>query len=367
MKIIAIGTATPKHVATMEDRFQISQKMYRGTDKERRVLPKLYEKSRVQQRHSCILDSSSGDLMKRQNLYESVEEQPDYKGPDTLKRMQAYQEHATVLAVQACQQALAQANLAADRITDLVTVSCSGFHAPGFDLDLIEQLPLNRFTSRTHVGFMGCHGGLNGLRAATAYTKANPAAAVLLCATELCTLHYQYEGGADQIVANALFADGAMALVGFPNSSIHSTETGWRVAASTSYVIPDSAEMMTWSIGNHGFEMTLSSALPQLIHDQIRPWLSQWLATHDLSIEEIRGWAVHPGGPRILAAFHEAVDLPADALRHSYNVLQNYGNMSSATVFFILQQMMQEENHLPCVALGFGPGITVEAALLKRN
>ncbi|TWT60480.1 Alpha-pyrone synthesis polyketide synthase-like Pks18 [Rubinisphaera italica] len=364
MKIIAIGTATPKHVATMEDRFQISQKMYRGSEKERRVLPKLYEKSRVQQRHSCILGSSSGDLMERQSLYESVEEQPDYLGPDTLKRMQAYQEHATPLAVNACQQAFEMANLNPNRITDLVTVSCSGFHAPGFDLDLIEQLPLKRSTSRTHVGFMGCHGGLNGLRTAAAYTNSNPDSAVLLCATELCTLHYQYEGGADQIVANALFADGAMAVIGLPDSSNHAPQTGWRVAASTSYVIPDSVEMMSWSIGNQGFEMTLSSALPQLIYDHIKPWLSQWLATHDLSIEEIRGWAVHPGGPRILAAFQEAVELPADALRHSYDILQNYGNMSSATVFFILQQMMQDENHLPCLVLGFGPGITVEAALL---
>ncbi len=367
MKIISIGTATPKYVVTLEDRFQIAQNMYRGTDKERQVLTKLYEKSRVQQRHSCILGSSNGDLMARQSLYESVEKQSDYPGPDTAKRMQAYREHATSLAVQACQQALEKANLDSDRMTDLVTVSCSGFHAPGFDLDLLEQLPLRRSTSRTHVGFMGCHGGLNGLRTAAAYTKSNPAAAVLLCATELCTLHYQYEGGADQIVANALFADGAMALIGFPDSSNHSPQTGWRVAASASYVIPDSAEMMSWSIGNQGFEMTLSSALPQLIYDQVKPWLSQWLATLDLTIEKIRGWAVHPGGPKILASFQEAVQLPADALRHSYDILQNYGNMSSATVFFILQQMMQEENHLPCVVLGFGPGITIEAALLLSS
>ena len=128
--------------------------------------------------------------------------------------MRKYEEEAGALAVAAARKALGDARVAPDRVTHLVTVSCSGFYAPGFDIALIKQLGLSADVARTHVGFMGCHGSLNGLRVAQAFVAADPAACVLLCAVEMCSLHHQYGWNSEQIVANALFADGAGAVVG---------------------------------------------------------------------------------------------------------------------------------------------------------
>jgi prepilin-type processing-associated H-X9-DG protein len=187
---------------------------------------------------------------------------------------------------------------------------------------------------------------------------------VLLCATELCSLHHSYGWDAEKIVANALFADGSAAAV------LRATRHGSgralrRVVASGSTIVPDSTDAMSWSIGNHGFEMTLSASVPGLISRSIRGWLEEWLSEHGQKPGDIQSWAVHPGGPRILAAFGEAMDLPRVALSNSYETLSEYGNMSSATILFTLQSLFVENKRGPTVAIAFGPGLTIEAALIE--
>jgi alpha-pyrone synthase len=240
-----------------------------------------------------------------------------------------------------------------------VTVSCTGFSAPGWDIDLIRRLELNPTVQRTHVGFMGCHGALNGLRVARAFADADAAARVLVCAAEACTLHFHYVGTPKQMIANALFADGAAALVGrcVPDAP-------WSVVASGSCLLPDSADAMTWNIGDHGFAMTLAARVPELIRQHLRPWLESWLATHQLNIGSIGSWAVHPGGPRILDAVEASLGLPPSATAVSREVLAACGNMSSPTVLFVLERLRQQQAALPCVMLGFGPGLMAEAALV---
>jgi len=226
------------------------------------------------------------------------------------------------------------------------------------DAHLIESLGLDRGVARTHVGFMGCHGALNGLRAASAYAKADPTARVLLCAVELCSLHFAYGWDEEMLVANTLFADGAASLV------LGGEAAGWKVAASGSYFMPDSRDAMTWAIGDHGFRMTLSARVPELIEANLHGWLTSWLSEHGVVLADVGSWAVHPGGPRILDAVEASLDLPADALAISRETLREHGNMSSPTVLFILERMMREAAARPCVALAFGPGLVVEAALL---
>src|SRR5262249_53566458 len=160
----------------------------------------------------------------------------------------------------------------------------------------------------THVGFMGCHGALNGLRVARAFAAEEPAARLLLCAVELCTLHYHYAWDPQKVIANAIFADGAAALVGVPGAAAPRDE--WLVAASGSCLVPGSAGAMTWTIGDHGFEMSLSRQVPGLIARHVRPWLEGWLAGRGLSLGTVGSWAVHPGGPRILQAAEEGLGLP---------------------------------------------------------
>lgn len=281
----------------------------------------------------------------------------DGVGPTTEQRMAIYASEAGPLALRASAEAMTESRFAADSITHLVTVSCTGFAAPGIDFALMTGLGLRPTVARTHVGFMGCHGALNGLRVANAFATADPGARVLVCAAELCSLHYYYGSAADKLIANAIFADGAAAVVGCAAAG------GWTLAASGSCLIPDSAADMAWTVGDRGFEMTLSRRVPGKIAAHLRPWLETWLADHGLTLAGVGSWAVHPGGPKIVSAVEEALALTPEALAPSRTVFRDYGNMSSPTVLFILKRLRDSNAPRPCVALGFGPGLVAEAAL----
>jgi predicted naringenin-chalcone synthase len=245
-------------------------------------------------------------------------------------------------------------------VTHLITVSCSGFRAPGFDLGLVEELGLPRSVIRTHVGFMGCHGAFNALRLADAFLAADPAATVLICCLEICSIHQQYTPEADQIVANALFSDGAAAVVCRLTGD---KADAWRLEGQASYIVPNTVGFMGWRIGDHGFQMSLSPQVPEVVERELRPHLARWLAERGLEVNEIGAWAIHPGGPRILLACSQSLGLPREALDASREVLATYGNMSSPTILFILDRLRRERPAGPCVALAFGPGLTIEAAI----
>jgi predicted naringenin-chalcone synthase len=285
----------------------------------------------------------------------------DPEGPTTRRRLREYVRAAPELAEAAARGALQDAGIHSRRITHLVTVSCTGFQAPGFDIALIKRLPLADTVARTHVGFMGCHGALNGLRVCQAFANADERAHVLLVALETCSLHYSYERNVYRLVTNALFADGAAALVG--TGAPVAGEGSWRLRASGSCLFPDSEKAMTWAVGDHGFDMTLSKEVPDLLGRHLRPWLTRWLAGQDLDFDQIGSWAVHPGGPKILEGVEGGLGLTAAATAVSREILAECGNMSSPTILFVLQRMCQRGMPRPCLALGFGPGLVAEAAL----
>jgi predicted naringenin-chalcone synthase len=277
--------------------------------------------------------------------------------------MALYAEHAQPLAATAAVNALSDAGMAASEITHLVTVSCTGFDAPGVDIHLFDQLGLPPTTQRLHIGFMGCHGAINGLRAARGLAAADPEARILLCAVELCSLHFKIQWDPELMLGNALFADGAAALV--LAASRPGDGAKYRLRDTGSCLLEDSRESITWQIGDAGFDMSLSSRVPALISEQLRPWLSAWLEAQGQTMETVASWAVHPGGPRILEAVEKALGLKADSLSVSRQVLNEHGNMSSPTVLFILDRFRQQNAPGPCVMLGFGPGLMAEVALLE--
>jgi predicted naringenin-chalcone synthase len=207
---------------------------------------------------------------------------------------------------------------------------------------------------------MGCHGAINGLRAAMGLAATDPNACVLMCAVECCSLHYRFVWDDEGIVGNALFADGAAALVGTNDAT---NGSGWTLRRTGSCVLPDSHGAMSWSVGDHGFEMRLSHEVPELIGRALRPWLSSWLEQTGLTIGEIGSFAIHPGGPRIVDAVQAALDLPREKTTVSRQVLDQYGNMSSPTVLFIVERMRQSNARLPCLVLAFGPGLVAEVAM----
>jgi predicted naringenin-chalcone synthase len=348
--ILGLGTALPETCVTQERAAELTS-LYSEHDADlSRRLAVLYRRTGIAKRHIVLLD--------RADLPTAAE---GARGPSTHWRMRRYEEQVRPLARQAARRAIAEAGVAPREISHLVTVSCTGFAAPGFDVALIEDLELARTVERTHVGFMGCHGALNGLRVARALTGSDPSACVLLCAAELCSLHFQYGGESEHAVANALFADGAAALVG--SAQRGDSPRTWRVAANGSWLVPGTADVMTWQIGDHGFEMGLSPRLAQLIAVHLRPWFDGWLRRQGFDPSRIASWAIHPGGPRVLDAVEEALGLDRSATACSRAVLATCGNVSSPTVLLIMERLWQLPDALPCVALAFGPGLTFEAAL----
>jgi predicted naringenin-chalcone synthase len=356
MSIAGIGTAVPHHGIAQADAAEIAMQYSCETPAQERLFKSMYRRAGVDTRHSVVLETSDGSLSARQSFYTRA-------NPTTRDRMRQYEDHAGALAVSAAHQALCEADVPPARVTHVITVSCSGFYAPGFDIALIKQLGLAARVARTHVGFMGCHGLLNGLRVARAFLAADPGACVLLCAVEMCSLHHQYGWDSDQIVANALFADGAAALVGL--SEGRSMDSVYRVIASGSTLLDDCEDAMTWRIADHGFQMTLSPRVPDLITRTIRPYLDGWLGEQGMRFADVGSWAVHPGGPRILSAFEEATGIDRAMIKTSHGVLAEYGNMSSPTVLFILDRLRRIGAPRPCVALAFGPGLAVESVLLE--
>jgi predicted naringenin-chalcone synthase len=355
VSIVGLSCATPLHAIAQQDAARQAAEI--TGDSRSNAIAKLYQQTGVQTRHSVLLRSSTNGEPAEQHFYRVASGESPY-GPTTGERMRRYEADATELMLTAARRALENAGTDANEIRQLVTVSCSGFAAPGVDVQLIEQLPLSPSVGRTHVGFMGCHGAMNGLRVAKALAESGDRGPVLLCCVELCSLHHQYQADAQQVVANALFADGAAAMVLQPELS-----SSWQVIGQRSVVLPASQDAMSWRIGDHGFEMTLSPRVPELIQSHTKAWVTDWLASQGLRLDEVRSWAIHPGGPRILAACADALELSDDALRPSREILAEFGNMSSPTLLFVLQRLRNAGAALPCVALAFGPGLTIEAAL----
>lgn len=363
MDILSIATAVPRAHVKQTDaaEFACQRLSTDATERQQNVVRELYRRSGVASRGTVILDETDSHDPKDQLFYQPSNS-PNDRGPTTSQRMEMYERSVNGLALRAAAEATRKSGVSTDKIGHLVTVSCTGFGSPGFDFAIINELGLSAETSRTHVGFMGCHGLLNALRVARGYVAQNPNKFVLVCAAELCTLHHQYGFEPEQIVANSLFADGAAALVvGDAGES-----TGrWRFVDSRSRIVAQTEQAMTWRIGDAGFEMTLSAAVPQTITQYLRPTLEAWLSDSGLTLSDISSVAIHPGGPRILRACAEAAGFTADQMAASESVLREHGNMSSPTVAFILERLIQHDSQPPCVMLGFGPGLTIEYALLK--
>ena len=355
LTIRGMGTAVPEQQVNQSDSMALAELVSADSPERAALVRRIQRRTQVQNRGSVLLgDDASEPIRQRLPFYGA-------KSPTTAARMNEFDHHASALAINACRLALEEAELAADVITHLVTVCCTGFKAPGVDLALIDQLELDPGVQRTHVGFMGCHGALNGLRVARAFAEADANAVVLLCSVELCSLHLHYGWDPEKVVANALFADGAAALVA--SQALAQSKQSLTLKASGSTVIPNTSSLMHWQVGDHGFAMGLSPQVPEAIAGALQPWLSSWLRGHGSDLTEIRSWALHPGGPRILQACADALALKHEHLAESRSVLQAHGNMSSATVLFILERMRHKACSGPCLALAFGPGLCAEVAL----
>lgn len=296
--------------------------------------------------------------------------------PGTKARNEIYVREAWKLYIEAARGALeADPDITAADITHVITVSCTGFHAPGPDYEIVRALGLDGNVHRYHLGFMGCYASMPALRAASQFCAADPNAVVLVVSVELCTLHLRSSEDPDMIVATSLFADGAAA--GLVTARTFESEApGLALDGFHTSLIPEGKEAMAWTIGDEGFEMILSTAVPQLIGEHIFDALRPLYAGEDAlatafdsgSIgEQIEHWAIHPGGRSILDRVEDRLSLSEKQLLPAREVLRQYGNMSSATVLFVLQHILDGEDAHDgdrVAAMAFGPGLTAESALM---
>lgn len=356
LAIAGMGTALPTHRMTQQQALQLHADIVCENEKQRRLTRMLFRKAAVSERFT---------VLPHQMAYEwhapSIDPTRN-RGPSTGERMQMYARHAPDLAFEASHRALEDAGIQPEEITHLVLVSCTGFDAPGVDIALIKRLGLDPTTQRICVGFMGCHGAINGLRTASGLIAEHASAKVLICAVECCSLHYRFSWDDEGIIGNALFADGAAALIGVAG---HSAEPCIELLATGSCLIDDSEEAMSWRIGDYGFEMQLASDIAEHISGSLRAWLDRWLDEQGLSLEALGQILVHPGGPRILEAVQESLDMSKPSIQASYDLLRSHGNMSSPTILFLLQRAIEQRVSGTILLLAFGPGLVAEAALLS--
>jgi predicted naringenin-chalcone synthase len=365
LAILGIGTATPERRIAQRDAAHLAAGFADGEPGHDRVVAAIYRQTRIRSRGSVLLDDPGSATYAQTFFPPASSAEPD--GPSTKVRMDRYAAEAGPLALAAAARALAEAGIDASEVTHLVTCSCTGFANPGVDLELIGRLGMPASVARTHVGFMGCHGAFNALRVAEAFVAARPESVPLVVCVELCSLHFQYGPRSDVIVANSIFADGAAAVVGgHPSRRGTTAAPVWQLERQWSSVLPESRDEMGWTIGDHGFEMNLSAAVPATVARHLPATVAAGLAAAGLLPTDIGSWAVHPGGPRVLAAVEEALALPPAALAISREVLAEHGNMSSATILFILERLVRGDAAGTCVAMAFGPGLTAELALLTR-
>ncbi len=380
-RLLGIGTAAPPGRITQEAAAEFAAARCCTDPQQQQWLHRRYQHSGVHSRGSVLLEpNGNGHALDGEELiacasaagmdgfYPPPRNGSD-RGPGTQRRLRRFEHEAPGLATIAAKHALTECKVDPGTITHLICVSCTGLMSPGLDAALINRLGLPSTISRTSLGFMGCHGGINALGSAAAIIGARPTARVLICCIELCTLHFAYGFDRQRIVANALFADGAAAMIltgNPPGDAQPGNAPPWMLRDTASTLLPDSATAMTWRIGDHGFEMGLAPMVPKLIEQYLEPWVRRFLATHGLAIGDVTGWNIHPGGPKVLHATASALGLSEEAIAPSRRILAEHGNMSSATMGYIQQHLSTHVPRGPCLALGFGPGLVFEAALLER-
>lgn len=357
--ITGIGTAVPRNKVPQASAAAFMVNSLGNDRVTARKINILYQATRIDERYSVLddFDSAEGTGFFRKN--------GENNGfPGTGERMERYRQEACPLGVAAVKD-LTQGKALGD-ITHLITVSCTGMYAPGLDIDLLKSLNLKGSVKRTCINFMGCYAAFNALKAADAIVRADAESKVLIVAVELCTLHFQRDTDKDQLLANSLFADGAAAVLVEGKAS-----EGWNMSleAFQCQLIPEGEGDMAWAIIDHGFKMRLSTYVPELLAGAADEALDELFSKMPISQEAITHYALHPGGRRVLESLERALSIPKSDNEAAYHVLNKYGNMSSATVLFVLKEKMKalqpEDDQTYVLSMAFGPGLTLEAGVLQ--
>ena len=353
-KIISIGLALPPHKHKQDDILKFMQLVYAMNNADNRKLKYLYHHSGIDYRYSVIPDYSRD--VNAWEFYSQTENLEPF--PSLEQRISMFNKTAGPLSVTAIQECI-HGLINGDEITHLITVSCTGMSAPGLDLQVMELMDLPQNIYRTSINFMGCYAAIHGLKIADAICRSEKNAKVMIVCTELCTLHFQKEPTVDSIASSLLFGDGAAAVLVTNNEY---NKKGLRLDQFYSEVISKGKKDMAWELSSSGFLMTLSGFVPELLEEDFNPLVTKALEKANVDRKEIAQWCVHPGGRRILDAIHRSLSFTNGDLKYSYETLKEVGNLSSATILFVLKKIMNSglTSGQRVFGAAFGPGLTME-------
>lgn len=362
--ITSIGTATPPHLlrqATVTE-FMI-RAMELGED-DTRKMQVLFRASGIETRYSVLEDYGKTEGF---HFFENSPGMEPF--PSTKRRLELYRRHALSISVEAVLKCLSTfTDFRKDSITHLFVVSCTGMYAPGLDIDLVKALGLSSSVERTSINFMGCYAAFNALKLAAVACASRPDAKALIVCTELCSIHFQKENTDDNMLANALFADGSAAVLVEPTPR---NGLGLELESFHCELATEGEHDMTWTVGDLGFEMRLSSYVPEVVRTGVKNLTRSLLDKIQQNFSDIAYFAIHPGGKKILEAIESELGLTKEQNKYSYEVLKKYGNMSSPTVLFVLHEVCKNlktnDNGKRILSFAFGPGLTLESMVLKIN
>jgi alpha-pyrone synthase len=340
----ALGTATPAH--EVHGLFTAYAPRLIQTRRELRLFDRMVQRCGIERRYSVLAPGRYGALDDA-GLYRTG------AFADTAARMRIYEERAADVAFAAALDLDGRLI----EVTHLVLASCTGFAAPGVDLALAERLALGPGVERTMVGFMGCHAAINALRLARHIVRSEPDAQVLVICLELCTLHLQETSDLEQVLSFLIFADGCAA------GLVSREPRGFELKGSATAIAREAAKQITWRIGSSGFDMTLSGTVPATIRTVLPDHIRS--ALRGEPPDQIVHWAVHPGGRSVLDAVEQALNLGPEALAASRDILRRFGNMSSATILFVLKAILDSGVAGSGCAMAFGPGLAIESLMFE--
>jgi predicted naringenin-chalcone synthase len=360
--ITAIGTAVPRFRFEQStiSRF-METTMGKGDAVIRRKIKAVFRASGIHYRHSVLEDYG------RVSDFSFFPNDPAERFPGTAARMKLFKDHALPLSDAAITDMLSSSpGPDLQDVTHLIIVSCTGMYAPGLDIDLVKTLKLKKNVQRICIQFMGCYAAFNALKVADAICRSQSSGKVLIVCTELCSIHFQQPPSDDNILANALFADGSACML---VESHQSKGMNFGIHSFHNDLALHGEKDMAWNIADEGFQMKLSSYVPNLIKGEVSTLINSLLSTINISLKEIAFYALHPGGIKILRMIEDQLGIGKTDDESAYHVLKNYGNMSSATVVFVLKEIFkkagQGNDGRYVMSMGFGPGLTLESMLLK--
>jgi len=343
-----VATAVPPY--DIHDAFRrFAQSLFK--DRRNAVLfRRMADRADIEHRYSSLSPSNrpEGEAVDAQRFYV----RGDF--PDTAMRMRRFEQDAPALTHSAVERLRLDGER--DRITHLLMTCCTGFSAPGLDLEVIERCRLPSAVERTMIGFMGCYAAINALKLARHIVRSEPSARVLIVNVELCTLHLKETTDIEQVLSFLLFGDGCAACL------VSADSIGTALDSFRAVLVPDTRELITWNIRDYGFDMVLSGQVPATIQAALHNHMGEILDGAPAGAIDL--WAVHPGGRTVLDAVEQAFGLAPPALMASREVLRRYGNMSSATVMFVIEKLMRSgaPGRRGC-AMSFGPGLIAETML----